>query len=138
MRDDVVERALQEEESRVALIGEMTAQELHAFLGEYNWDNGFEPVWAIIQNPECELATALLAFWLADPDLSTVPPAASRYENHTKFVAELFDRITSGRYGVGRLPYNPNEFIMNRLQRVKLERSGLPSVFLEQLPKIGT
>lgn len=42
---------------------------LDKIIVNYNWDDGFELPLEIIQHQNCELATALNAFYLAEGDL---------------------------------------------------------------------
>ncbi len=134
MTTQLVEDALQNDDRRFHLIGEMSASELHEFLNQYNFDDGFAAVWAVIESPACELATALLAFWLCDPDFSTLPPAAGRNDEHARIISHLYAAIGQGTFRVGNLEYDPDQFIVNKLQRLKLERAGLPGVFISRLP----
>ena len=39
---------------------------LHIIAGNYNWDNGFESPYNIINNKNCDLGTALMIFYDAD------------------------------------------------------------------------
>lgn len=39
---------------------------LHIIAGNYNWDNGFEIPYNIINNKNCDLGTALMIFYDAD------------------------------------------------------------------------
>ena len=39
---------------------------LHIIAGNYNWDNGFEIPYSIINNENCDLGTALMIFYDAD------------------------------------------------------------------------
>ena len=39
---------------------------LHIIAGNYNWDNGFEIPYSIINNENCDLGTALMIFYYAD------------------------------------------------------------------------
>jgi hypothetical protein len=44
-----------------------SAEELHAFAVQFNWDAGVEQLSWVINNPMCELGTAILIYWRATP-----------------------------------------------------------------------
>ena len=45
-----------------------SSDELHAFADNYNWDDGEDALNWIVQNPECDLGTALQIYWEIDPE----------------------------------------------------------------------
>ena len=128
-----VEEALEADGAeRVKLVSAMSARALQIFLDEYNCDDGIEAIRALIRNPECELAVALDAFWLTDPDFSSVPPAPSHDANYDSLVRELYDGILAGRFPVGQLTYDPMAAAVGkRVQRYLLQKRGVPPIFLD-------
>jgi len=36
---------------------------LHEWVARYNWDDGLAPIWAIVESPRTEAATALMIYW---------------------------------------------------------------------------
>ena len=45
----------------------MDAIALHAFVEDYNWDEGTQKLLKAVRNPECSLATALTIYWRTSP-----------------------------------------------------------------------
>jgi hypothetical protein len=44
-----------------------SAAELHSFADQWNWDDGVEPLLAVIADARCDRATAQLIYWRAEP-----------------------------------------------------------------------
>lgn len=68
-KKDYVLRLLNNENTK-EIIKEINAIQdseiLHMFAGNYNWDNGFDIPYSIINNKNCDLGTALMIFYDAD------------------------------------------------------------------------
>ena len=59
----------EEDESRVlAAIPKLTSAGLHLFCCSYNWDSDVLPLLRALDLPQCDRATALAIYWLAEPD----------------------------------------------------------------------
>jgi hypothetical protein len=43
-----------------------TAKDLHDWVRGYNWDDGLDPIWPIVESDTTEFATALLIYWRVD------------------------------------------------------------------------
>lgn len=85
-------------------INEMTtADQLDAYLDYYNWDDGFCIPYLIICHPNCELATAINAFWLSEAvdyfDDDFLKNEISLYEKYWKnFVIFITENILHNHY----------------------------------------
>ena len=109
----------------------MNKDELHQLVVEYNWDDGLELIWPIVESQETEFATALLIYWrLGGPWLEestgAVNDEASRLQRLVK------GNLLSGFYLKGSLNYDPiidNE--LSRVQIYKLKKMGFPPELLE-------
>lgn len=44
------------------------AEKLHGKARHYNWDNGMDGLYDIIQDEHCDKATALMIFWMGRPE----------------------------------------------------------------------
>jgi Domain of unknown function (DUF4274) len=44
-----------------------TSEEIHAFADKFNWDDSREALTWILENPKCELGTAVMIYWKATP-----------------------------------------------------------------------
>ena len=50
------------------VLATMTAEELHAFVQEMNWDGGgADRLTRVLAHPRCDRGTALMIYWLAQP-----------------------------------------------------------------------
>ena len=92
------------------MIGEDTdAETLDKYLNEYNWDDGFGIPYLIINHPNCELATAVNAFWLAEGFVyfsDSFWRESKGIEAVWKdFVIYITEKILGGAYKKGSLPY---------------------------------
>jgi len=50
------------------LFNSFSSAELHYLASIYNWDSGTTTLQWIIESPKCDLGTAIMIFWLAEPD----------------------------------------------------------------------
>jgi Leucine-rich repeat (LRR) protein len=48
-------------------IAKMDLYQLHAFVGQYNWDDGAKALLQVVRHPACTLETALHVYWLSEP-----------------------------------------------------------------------
>jgi Domain of unknown function (DUF4274) len=108
----------------------------HAIASTWNWDSGPEPLFWIIRSPECDKATALQAFWLAEPryfvryagDLAKMPDI---HLGNFYFVTEIFERWTQGFYKRAEIAYKAT----SELPAQAVDRRG---VLCEVPPSMGT
>ncbi len=61
----------------------------HQLMLQWNWDGNLEPLWWIIQQPNCDFGTALLIFWRA---------GAGYYYQYPNREALIADRINPATY----------------------------------------
>lgn len=92
----------------------MTAKQLHAFVKCYNWDEGDEPMHDVARHLKCDLGTALMIYWVAEPTYWFVK-YATRKEVPRKerpgfdFLLEIEDRVASGFYKSHRIKFDPGD-----------------------------
>jgi Domain of unknown function (DUF4274) len=92
------------------------AEELHAFVANWNWDKGEWGPEEVAGNPACEAATALLIYWSCGPEFYL------QYANREEvpdFLVDGFDLLTAieARYVAGEFlpgliafdPANPTD-----------------------------
>jgi hypothetical protein len=80
--------------------------EWHRFALGANWDM-HDPVvyeWVAAQ-PDCDKATALTLFWLAQPEYAAEHPDAS--DEHRALIGQIRDRWLSGGYSRSELAFEP-------------------------------
>lgn len=104
-----------------------TPAERHEWVANYNWDDGLELIWPIVDDENTEFATALLIYWRMDG-----PWFAGSHGEAKRLHDTVASRLTSGFYANRRLRYYPIED--NELSKaavLKLRKSGLPSELIE-------
>jgi hypothetical protein len=118
-----VQQALEDDDAIQKL---KSAKELHQFILHYNWDDGLEPMLWTIQQPYCDKGTALLIYWLANP------------ENQDEIIQEIEDRYTSNYYSQQNFYFNPKDDEgEDHTQRLSEEiRKLVPPMMFELTPGI--
>lgn len=87
-----------------------SAPELHYLADLYNWDDGVEVLNWIIESPFCDLGTAKLIFWEADPIYYTRYATLEEAGLDLDTLALLFKIIhyyNSGKFKKAIIKYNP-------------------------------
>ena len=88
------------------------SENLHNKAKHYNWDNGVDNLYKIIQNKNCDKATALMIFWMGRPEWDL------QFENRDKvdsyrldefdLLNEILERYIAGKYdSCQNLSFNP-------------------------------
>ncbi len=90
------------------------SEEVHAFAESWNWDFGKWPLEAILENPACEAATALLLYWLGCPEFFRQYANSQEVEADDTGDVEAFDflsdieaRYIAGEFRVGSIAFDP-------------------------------
>ena len=107
---------------------------LHIIAANYNWDDGFEIPYNIINNDNCDLGTALKVFYDADgyrvlenrEELNN-----SNSKEWTSFILQLEDRILNNKFNVNHIKFIPP---LTKVQIFKLKKSNpnINKVFIEE------
>jgi hypothetical protein len=91
-------------------IAKMDLYQLHAFVSDYNWDDGPKALFQIVRHPACTLATALLVYWQSEPaELSTfaTPKDAPKTERPwVELLREIESGVAKKRFARGPLPFD--------------------------------
>jgi hypothetical protein len=96
-----------------------------------DYDAELEILQAALDNPHCDLGTALAVFWLA-AGLGVVTGEQVRQEYNAPwfdFCASLARRLTTGHYRPGPVSYQPPTF--NGLHVHRLRQAGIAPVLFE-------
>ena len=104
-----------------------TASEVHDWVKQYNWDDGFLEIWPLVEDSETEFATALLIYWrLEGPWLMETGTEAARLHN------TVAERLLNGFYANRNLVYHPvEEYDLSKTQVYKLRKAGVPQELIE-------
>lgn len=85
----------------------------HEEMLDYNWDDGLRRPFEVIRNILCDLGTALLIYWSAQPVFYKQFESAEKvpdYEMETyKLVAEIEKKVAAGFYKTTLMHYDPSE-----------------------------
>jgi hypothetical protein len=108
----------------------------HLVVSDWNWDHGGRiPMW-IVRQPDCDRATALLAFWMNDPsDVFADRETYDQYHSdeagdpRVAFCTEVLERWLSGFYRRSEILLSDTEQQTIRSFRAAFERtaSAFPS-----------
>ena len=95
-------------------------ESLIQYINTYNWDDGFDIPYKILDEKECTLQVALLMFEFAD-GFSYLETKGEDFElpEWSKFISSLYNRILNGEFKKGECVYNPD---LTRVQIYKLKK----------------
>ena len=83
---------------------------LHIIAGNYNWDNGFEIPYNIINNKNCDLGTALMIFYDADGYRALENKEELKNPNlkeWASFISEIEEHILKNEFKVNHIKFIP-------------------------------
>lgn len=110
-------------------------RELFYFAATYNWDHGVEHLRAIVRNPACDAATALLVFWRGAPEFNRQyvdPPSAPAHVRDTfELVQEIQDKYVVDGFAPAESAYDPSDD--DGLSRIGVY-NDLAHLFVRELP----
>ena len=113
----------------------MNREQLDALVSGYNWDDGLELMWRVVEHPACDLGTAIRVFWLASPFglWDSDEPKDPRLD----YLATLLDRISRCDFATRLIRVDPlsEGYIPNRVWVRKLRQMGVPHVVLDGTPE---
>jgi hypothetical protein len=98
------------------VLGEMSAEELHAFVDRMNWDGGgADRLTRVLAHPLCDRGTALIIYWRARPTFyikygtrervrdKLWPSALADYD----MLRDIEQRFQAGDFTTANIPYDP-------------------------------
>lgn len=106
---------------------------------QYNWDNGFEIPFSIINNENCDIGTALLLFYNADGCRILENPnvlETSSLEQWKDFVCFVYQKIIKREFKTQELKFQPP---LTKVQAFKLKKinANIDNIFLEGTRGVG-
>lgn len=110
-------------------IEDMEAKHLDILISEYNWDNGFRVPQMVVDSKNCELATALETFYLAD-GYSYLLQNNSESSEWFQFVSCLYKRILDESFSKGDLSYS---IPLTKTQIYKFKKVNVPDIFITDI-----
>ena len=107
---------------------------MHIIAGNYNWDNGFEIPYNIINNKNCDLGTALMIFYDADGYRALENKEELKNPNlkeWVNFISEIEQQIINNEFKVNHIKFIPP---LTKAQIFKLKKNNpnINKVFIEE------
>lgn len=107
---------------------------LHIIAGNYNWDNGFEIPYNIINNKNCDLGTALMIFYDADGYRALENKEELKNPNlkeWANFISKIGEKIINNEFKVNHIKFIPP---LTKVQIFKLKKNNpsITKVFIEE------
>ena len=110
----------------------MQSAALREIIREYNWDDGFLLPQSVRNAPACDLALALEIFYLADGySFLSQNMEGGALPEWDAFIRPLYEEILQGKYPETGAAFSVP---LNRAARDRSRKSGVPEVFLTDLP----
>ncbi|WP_218096385.1 DUF4274 domain-containing protein [Paenibacillus solanacearum] len=93
---------------------------LHIIAANYNWNDGFEIPYLILNNKSCDLGTALMIFYLAEGELFLLEAHnTSKNKEWISFLNNLYDRINENLFINKSIKYIP---VLSKIQAYKIKK----------------
>lgn len=107
------------------------AYALDEFIDDYNWDDGLETPYFILNHMNCELGTALKIFYLgAGTDMLEARYKDYRLGHWVEFIEYTFKRITEGNYSSKLIAF---KFPLKESSKMRIKDAGWPEFFIEDI-----
>ena len=111
--------------SQVQAVRELlTAEQLHQFVLNYNVNDGFLPILAVVEHPACDRGTALYVFWLFDGFYEAGAAAERKPEFDTVTLQSvLLNRLRVGTFSSAEIFCDPSAQF-SKVQLYQLQKQG--------------
>lgn len=123
IKDNFFEFSFKDEKPDFEKFKTLNSTELHYLADIYNWDDGVEILFWIINSDKCDKGTALMIFWRAVPDyyLEKDENELQFYEKENyQLLKEIVASFKSNKFKKSKIKYNPNsDFEVNTDQVLK-------------------
>ncbi|WP_145962239.1 DUF4274 domain-containing protein [Thermoflavimicrobium daqui] len=133
-------RNLLYEEDEVKVLDEINrienALDLHILARNINMNDGFQVACSILNNPYCDLGTALLLFYDADGYrllTEDIEKISDRLREWKEFVLLLYNRIVNDEFSNKHISFIPPLGKVD-IYKMKKKNPDIPKVFLEPSP----
>lgn len=110
--------------------------DLHKKAFSHNWDEGLNKLKKILKNPNCDIATATLIYWMGNPNYYLkylkVNDAPEYERDHLRFLNKLEKQILNQEFNTKIIDFNPSNFkCLNWVQN-----SYNPSMSVREIPEL--
>lgn len=115
-------------------INTLNAHTLHELAIRWNWDAGHEILVSVLKHPDCDRATAMSLYALADPAyFETVSKKADDNDEGCQVLNEIAKGFEDGRFRKGRLALD-TDFTLEELKEYRDERRTNGDLLFWDLP----
>jgi hypothetical protein len=102
----------------------------HEEVEDYNWDDGLDPIWLLINDEMTDRGTALLIYWRIEGPFLKAEDCRHNHELW-RMKQTLEERIKSGFYKNAEIQYDPvADNQLTKVQVYKLKKSGIDGALL--------
>lgn len=145
--DDAAKHRKQQEECVIDWLKERGPDDWHRLSLGWNWDHGMTPLKWIVEQPECDKATALQVFWHSAPETAlacrTWDDARKQYCHEEWMVLKgIVERWSAGSFTRSELAFNSGEQVdesglRERLKYFKVDDFAFPIPSEMFIPRTG-
>jgi hypothetical protein len=130
---------LQEEalliERQIGWLQDATPEDWHRVALDFNWDNPIDPLYWIVQQPQCDRATALTIFWLAQPTCYSTQTEADDWDaervSERKLVQFIADRIHGKGFERAKIAFDATPLVLQDYDELAAEGKKTPDARLK-------
>ncbi|MCI3937114.1 DUF4274 domain-containing protein [Chryseobacterium aahli] len=121
IKENFFELSFRDENPNFEKFKSLSSTELHYLADIYNWDDGVEILFWIINSDKCDKGTALMIFWRATPDyyLEKNEDELEIYEKEVhQLLKKIIESFISNKFRKSRLKYNPADDFDTDVQEI--------------------
>ena len=128
-------------ERQISWLKDASPEDWHRVMLDFNWDNRTDSLFWIVQQPECDKATALTIFWLAQPTSYTLMQSSdqdgqSEAAFHWKMVQFIGERINTKGYTRTKIAFDATPLMLQDYDELIAEGKTVPDVRLKVHPDL--
>ena len=130
IKENFFELSFKDEKPNFKKFKTLNSTELHFLAEIYNWDDGTELLYWIIESEKCDKGTASLIFWRSVPDyyLGKNESEIKEYEKDTfNLINMIIKKFKSNSFTKANIKYNPHEDFDFESYKNELTTWNLPS-----------
>ena len=109
-------------ERRIAWLAQATPEQWHSFASAFNWSDDLSPLFWIVRQDRCDMATALMIFWLSAPgwDLMMMAKGEPDYSRpESEMVRYIAGRIAARGYRRRKIAWDADPQMRSDFEEMK-------------------
>ena len=115
-------------QARIGWLAEATPEQWHSFALGFNWDDPLEPLFWIVRQDDCDMATALTVFWRSEPgwDFMKLAKGEKVYEREEAPLIEyIANRIWQKCYPRRKIAWDPEQGMRSDYEELKADVTAI-------------